>query len=77
MEDVGEGVESTYRCPRTGRSSVDDRLVDVGRRLGIEVRPGDPLAPSPSDMSDLGFCLYKIFSSLLFFFCFFSFVFLL
>jgi hypothetical protein len=75
MEDLGEGVESTYGCPRTGRSSTEDRLVDDGGRPRTEARPGDPLVPFPGDMSNLGFCLYKIFSSLLFFFCFFSFCF--
>jgi hypothetical protein len=75
MEDVGEGVESTYGWPTTGWSSTDDRLVDPGHRPRIEVRPGDPDPPFPSDMSDLRFCLYKIFSSLLFFFCFFFFLF--
>ena len=78
--NAGEGVESTSRCPTTG--GVVGRRRRVGRRRptsrGSWFDRATPLTPSPSDMSNLGICLYKIFSSLLFFFCFFFlFVFLL
>ena len=69
-------VWSPHIGARRREGSTDDGLpVDMfGRRRPSSRDRGStrgPVAPFPSDMSDLGICLYNFFSSLLFFFCFF------